>query len=361
MRWSLPGTRSTSSACGARATRPTSGWRACASVACRSTAAFSGFAGHMAEYLGFAGIAAVRLAASTGGAGTASSRWRPLPDFLAFAAAPLKLTGVPLLLDLHEDMPDSSATASRIRCCGRCCPPCRRRRRHRPGCGRAHHGPRAAARSFRSPAACRRTGSRRHEHADTDLFDAARHPRRPFMQDGELRLIHHSNLQRSTGSTWRSRQSPGSTRWLAAALDVYGDGPFRPAGRAGVARTGTARSGPPAWSGPARRLAGLLAASDIGLVPPPEPYLQYSLARSCWSTRPWACQSSPATWPRSAPTSTTRPFACPGRRPCRPGGRHPAARRTPELTAHMAAEAQRQLAPYDWARQASRYLRSSSG
>ncbi len=29
-----------------------------------------------------------------------------LPDFLAFAALPLRLTGVPLLLDLHEAMPE---------------------------------------------------------------------------------------------------------------------------------------------------------------------------------------------------------------------------------------------------------------
>ena len=35
--------------------------------------------------------------------------------------------------------------------------------------------------------------------ADTRLFDAEAHPRRPFMEDGELRLIHHSNFQRIYG------------------------------------------------------------------------------------------------------------------------------------------------------------------
>ncbi|MGZ8563341.1 MAG: glycosyltransferase, partial [Candidatus Limnocylindria bacterium] len=68
--------------------------------------AFAGFAGHMAEYLAFAGLAAVRLTSEH-----RSRRYRlvevaTLPDFLAFAAAPLKLSGVPLLLDLHEDMPE---------------------------------------------------------------------------------------------------------------------------------------------------------------------------------------------------------------------------------------------------------------
>ena len=35
--------------------------------------------------------------------------------------------------------------------------------------------------------------------ADPRLFDPSRHPRRGFMADGTLRLIHHSNLQRIYG------------------------------------------------------------------------------------------------------------------------------------------------------------------
>ena len=33
-----------------------------------------------------------------------------LPDFLVFAALPLKLAGVPVLLDLHEAMPEFFAS-----------------------------------------------------------------------------------------------------------------------------------------------------------------------------------------------------------------------------------------------------------
>jgi glycosyltransferase involved in cell wall biosynthesis len=66
----------------------------------------AGFASYVAEYLAFfarAGLAAWR----------ANRRRRyglaqvhSLPDFLVFATLPLKLSGVPVLLDLHEAMPE---------------------------------------------------------------------------------------------------------------------------------------------------------------------------------------------------------------------------------------------------------------
>ncbi|HEX6139237.1 MAG TPA: glycosyltransferase, partial [Candidatus Limnocylindria bacterium] len=67
---------------------------------------FTGFAGHMAEYLAFAGMAAVRLAREHRRRRYALAQVATVPDFLAFAAFPVRLTGVPLLLDLHEDMPE---------------------------------------------------------------------------------------------------------------------------------------------------------------------------------------------------------------------------------------------------------------
>ena len=64
-----------------------------------------GVLGHLAEYVAFLGVATVgltrahrRRALRPGAGGT-------VPDFLALAAVPVKLAGVPLLLDLHEDMP----------------------------------------------------------------------------------------------------------------------------------------------------------------------------------------------------------------------------------------------------------------
>ena len=162
--------------------------------------AFTGFAGHLAEYLAFAGLAAFRLARE--------HRRRPyqlvqvatLPDFLAFSAAPLKLSGVPLLLDLHEDMPEFF----------------RDRFAHlalRPLAPAVAASAKASAwiadelitvhEPLRQLSIGRGVPPEKisvvMNTADTDLFDPARHPRRPFMEDGELRLIHHSNLQRIYG------------------------------------------------------------------------------------------------------------------------------------------------------------------
>ncbi|HEX2141881.1 MAG TPA: glycosyltransferase, partial [Candidatus Limnocylindria bacterium] len=68
--------------------------------------AFTGFAGHMAEYFAFAGLATLRLAREHRRRRYDLVQVATVPDFLAFAAAPVKLAGVPLLLDLHEDMPE---------------------------------------------------------------------------------------------------------------------------------------------------------------------------------------------------------------------------------------------------------------
>ena len=84
--------------------------------------AFTGFAGHMAEYLAFAGLAALRLTREHRRRRYRLIQVATVPDFLAFAAFPIRLNGVPLLLDLHEDMPEffrDRFCASR--CCARCC------------------------------------------------------------------------------------------------------------------------------------------------------------------------------------------------------------------------------------------------
>ena len=115
--------------------------------------------------------------------------------------------------------------------------------------------------------------------ADGRLFDPARHERRAFMADGELRLIHHSNFQRIYGLDVAidglSRIRPG-LRWR---LDVYGDGPWRPQIEAAIQRTGTGDRVHLHGRVAMDDLPRLLAAADIGLVPSlPEPYLEYSLS-----------------------------------------------------------------------------------
>ena len=56
---------------------------------------FSGFAGHLAEYLAFAALASVRLAVEHRQRRYRLVQVATLPDFLAFAALPVRLTGVP--------------------------------------------------------------------------------------------------------------------------------------------------------------------------------------------------------------------------------------------------------------------------
>ena len=67
---------------------------------------FTGFAGHLAEYVAFTAMAAWRLAREHRRRRYDLVQVATVPDFLDFAALPEKLGGVPLLLDLHEDMPE---------------------------------------------------------------------------------------------------------------------------------------------------------------------------------------------------------------------------------------------------------------
>jgi glycosyltransferase involved in cell wall biosynthesis len=243
---------------------------------------FHGFAGHLAEYLAFAGLGAVRLAREHRRRRYDLVQVATVPDFLAFAAVPLRLAGVPLLLDLHEDMPEFF----------------RDRFAHpllRPLYPLVTGTARAAAATatelitvhepLRQLSIARGVAPERihviMNSADGRLFDPARHERRPFMEDGELRLVHHSNLQRLYGLDVAvealARIDPAE---LPHQLDVYGEGPFRPEVEAAIARTGTMdRVRLHGWQ-PIDAMPALLAAADVALVPSrPEPYLRYSLSQ----------------------------------------------------------------------------------
>ena len=115
--------------------------------------------------------------------------------------------------------------------------------------------------------------------ADGRLFDPSRYPRRPFMADGTLRLIHHSNFQRIYGLDVAIEGLSRVRSDLPWRLDVYGDGPWRPAIEAAIERTGTADRVTLHGRAEMDELPAILAGSDIGLVPSlPEPYLEYSLS-----------------------------------------------------------------------------------
>lgn len=320
----------------------------------------TGVAGHTAEYLAFAGMAAVRLAREHRRRRYRLVQVATVPDFLAFAAAPLKLAGTPLLLDLHEDMPEFF----------------RDRFTHpwtRPLLPLVTGSARAAAaladeiitvhEPLRQLSISRGVPPEKisvvMNSADTRLFNAERHPRRPFMDDGELRLIHHSNLQRIYGLDVAveaiARLDPAL---LPHRLDVYGDGPWRPQIEAAIARTGTSDRVHLNGRVPMDDLPRLLAGADIGLVPSlPEPYLQYSLSTKLLE---YAAMGVPtiatdlATFRAHFDADALRYVAGGDPEALAAAIREVAA--DPVATARLGAEAHRQSAAYAWDLQAAHYL-----
>ena len=321
--------------------------------------AFAGFAGHLAEYLAFAGIAAVRLAAEHRRRRYGLVQVATVPDFLVFAAAPLKLAGVPLLLDLHEDMPEffRDRFAS---------PALRPLLPLVSGASMASAAVADELITVHEP--LRLLSIRRGvapekisvvmNSADPRLFDPSRVPRRPFMEDGELRLIHHSNLQRIYGSEVLIEAAARIGDSLPLRVDIYGDGPYRPHLEAAVARTGTADrvhlNGPV----PIEELPGLIAGADIGVVPTlAEPYLQFSL-----STKMLEYAVMGATIVASDLATVRSHFSAEAIRYV-PGGDPDALVEAihelaadPAAAARFGSEAQRQAAAYAWDVQAARYL-----
>jgi glycosyltransferase involved in cell wall biosynthesis len=243
---------------------------------------FNGFAGHLAEYLAFTALAAVELTRAHRRRHYALVQIATLPDFLVASSAALKLAGVPLLLDLHEDMPaffDDRFAA----------PPLRPLRPLVGGVARASaamadhvltvHEPLRALAVARGLPPEKVTVVM--NGPDEGLFDPSRHARRASMADGSLRLIHHSALQRIYGlevaveSVARLRDRAR----LPVTLDVYGEGPHRPAIEEAIARWDVADRVTLHGRVPLEAVPALLAGADAGIVPSlPEPYLQLSLS-----------------------------------------------------------------------------------
>jgi glycosyltransferase involved in cell wall biosynthesis len=321
---------------------------------------FRTFAGHLVEYLAFAGLAATRL--------TREQRQRrydlvqvaTVPDFLAFAAAPVKLAGVPLLVDLHEDMPEFV-----------------RDRFAHPLLRPFHPLVTASAKAAAAFATelitvhepLRQLSIRRGvppqkihvvmNSPDARLFDSRAHARRGFMEDGVLRLVHHSNLQRLYGLdiAIQALASLDAGRW-PWTLDVHGEGPFRKEIEATIARTQTAdRVRLHGWTA-LEDIPRLLASADIGLVPSrDEPYLRYSLSQKLLE---YAAMGVPTI---ASDLATFRAHFTDDAVRFVPGGRSEALAAAiqevasdPARAARMGAEAQRQAARYAWDVQARRYV-----
>jgi glycosyltransferase involved in cell wall biosynthesis len=320
---------------------------------------FAGFAGHMAEYVAFTAMAAWRLAREHRSRHYDLVQVATVPDFLDFAALPEKLGGVPLLLDLHEDMPEFF----------------RDRFAHpllRPLLPVVTVAARASAaladelitvhEPLRQLSIARGVPAEKisvvMNSADGRLFDPSRHPRRLFMADGRLRLIHHSNLQRIYGLDGAIEGLARLRPDIDWQLDVYGEGPHRPPVVAAIERTGAGERVTLHGRVPLDDLPGLIADADIGLVPSVhEPYLEYSLSTKLLE---YAAMGVPTI---ATDLTTFRHHFTDAALRFVPGNDPDAlARAVESLVDHPAAatatglEAQRQAAAYDWETQKAHYL-----
>ena len=194
-----------------------------------------------------------------------------LPDFLVFAALPLRLVGVPVLLDLHEAMPEFFVTRF-----PRSANPLSHRllllqerlsiafatpRAHRQ---RGDGGPAARARR------ARRQAVDRHQQPVARTVRRGRPPRRAFREDGALRLIYTGALTPTyeLDVTIRAVAHVAAERPdLDVRFDLYGRGDSEDELRALAAELGIAERVTFHGRIPIEDVPAAVAAADIGLAP----------------------------------------------------------------------------------------------
>ncbi len=245
----------------------------------------AGIGTYLAEYAAFfarAAVAAVRLHAKRR---YALAQVATLPDPLVFALAPLRLDGVPLVLDLHEAMPEFF-------------------RSRFPGAARGpvRVGLQAAERASIVFATHLLTvndalgerliglGTARSRitvilnSPRSDRFDPAAYPPRPFMHDGSLRLVYAGALTplyqldvaiRALARLVHGDDGPP----LDVVLDLYGRGDAEPLLRQLVAAHGLGEKVRFHGRIPVEEVAARIAEADVGLAPTRrDPFTDYSLS-----------------------------------------------------------------------------------
>ncbi|HKB28110.1 MAG TPA: glycosyltransferase family 4 protein [Candidatus Limnocylindrales bacterium] len=231
----------------------------------------AGPATYLAEYLAFFVRAAFALSGAAIRRRFDVVQVATLPDWLVFAALPLKLAGVPVLLDLHEAMPDFFATRF-------------------PGLARPWSRGLIRAAERASLAASTRAitvnsalrdrlvalGARADRidvvpnSVSLARFDPARYPARAFMVDRQLRLIYAGALTPTYEldvvlralALVRARRPN-----LELRLDLYGRGDAETSLRTLAAELGLADAVDFHGRIPIEDVPAAIAASDIGLAP----------------------------------------------------------------------------------------------
>jgi glycosyltransferase involved in cell wall biosynthesis len=194
-----------------------------------------------------------------------------LPDFLVFAALPLKIRGVPVILDLHEAMPEFFRTRF---------PRADRRIVHRALLLQERLSIGFADRVFavNELMADRLLGmgvptdklTIVPNSPNLDLFDPARHPHRPFRADGSLRVIYTGALT----PTYELDVAIEAIARLATdrpdldvRLELYGRGDSEASLREQTARLGIAQRVTFHGRIPIEDVPAAVAAADIGIAP----------------------------------------------------------------------------------------------
>ena len=235
----------------------------------------AGIATYLREYLSFLGRAGWAVSRSQRRRHYAVVQIHSLPDFLGFAGLPLRLTGVPIVLDLHEAMPEFFAMRFPKAASSAASPAAHRallvQERLSIGLARAVITVNEAlADRLVSLGVARdkitvilNSPARRH-------FDPARQPIRPFMADGVLRLVYAGALTPTYEldvvlealAIVRARRPE-----LEWALELYGRGDAEPALRAQVERLGLVDAVQFGGRIPIAEVPAVIAAADVGLAP----------------------------------------------------------------------------------------------
>jgi len=231
----------------------------------------AGLATYLREYVSFLIRAALAAVGAHRRRGYGLVQVHSLPDFLVFAALPLRLVGVPVLLDLHEAMPEffsSRFPRARLGFIHRLL-----LLQERLSIGAAtevltvNEALRERLVSIGVPS--RRVGVVINSPS-LRRFDPDAHPRRAFMADGTLRIIYAGALTPTyeldvlLDAVARLRADrPG----LSIAVDLYGRGDSEPALRDQSARLGLA--GSVAFHGriPIEAVPAAIAGADVGVAP----------------------------------------------------------------------------------------------
>jgi glycosyltransferase involved in cell wall biosynthesis len=231
----------------------------------------AGIAVYIREYLDFFVRATFALARAHRTRRFALVHVNTLPDFLVFAALPLKLAGVPVLLDLHESMPEFFRARFPRRASPFAHGLLRLQERASIAAADAVVTVNDALRdrlvALGTPAAKVTVIL---NAPDLALFDPSAHPARSFMADGVLRLVYAGALTPTyevdvaIEALARLAEARPS---LSAVLEIYGRGDADAALRSRAVELGVADRVRFHGRIPLELVPGAIAGADIGLAP----------------------------------------------------------------------------------------------